>query len=124
MTVSVEGHTSRWATTVVTAVGGIWKDAPWAIAVSTCRNFTNPSPPRIAAITTSVRISRFTICSPRFVDEGLQTKLSKQNNCQVFATPAKGDPSIAVPNRFRETEKDSYTVLSVTLPSESALWVL
>src|SRR5277367_2284666 len=64
ITDKVDGQVSRLATTVVTEVGGIWKLAPAAIADSTWRYFTKPSPPIRAAINNKTMNNRFAICSP------------------------------------------------------------
>ena len=53
------GHVSVRATMVVTASGGGWNEAAWAMPVWICRNFTVPTVPTKTAITVSIRIIRF-----------------------------------------------------------------
>ena len=53
---SVSGQASRFATTVVTASGGGWKDEAWAMATWIWRNFTAPRPAMSAPATASIEI--------------------------------------------------------------------
>ena len=62
MAASVAGHSSRAATIVVTASGGGCMAANWAPIAWNCRNFTKPSVPMKAIISTSIKIIRFHIC--------------------------------------------------------------
>ena len=59
------GHSSCRATTVVTASGGIWNDACWAIAARICATFTRPSVVMNSVITASMNTMRFLISSLR-----------------------------------------------------------
>ena len=55
---SVAGHSSCRATTVVTAVGGGWKLLNFCVAASICLNFTKPKPPTITMTTANIKSMR------------------------------------------------------------------
>ena len=60
---SVAGHSACCATMVVTASGGGWNAAPWAMAVWICWNFTKPRPATKTTVTVSITIIRFAMSS-------------------------------------------------------------
>src|SRR5579862_312091 len=96
ITANVEGQVSFCATTVVTAVAGSWKLAPWAIAASTCLNFANPRPPIRAANTTNIRIILFAIRSPKSGNKTIGNRLGvtvgpKQHCLQIDFTTGEKD---------------------------------
>src|SRR5215470_16234039 len=75
MAVSVDGHSSRAATIVVTASGGGWYAAPCAIMVWICLTFTKPRAATIPSVTASITIIRFHMSSsPHGVDHDAAVK--------------------------------------------------
>src|ERR1041385_6802673 len=58
ITFNVDGHCSCAATMVVTASGGGWNAAPWAMVVWICLNFTKPSAPTNSSVKVSIRTIR------------------------------------------------------------------
>src|SRR6266567_696710 len=97
ITDNVEGQVSFCATTVVTAVGGGWKLAPWAMAASTWRNFANPRPPIRPASTTNIKTIRFAIRSPNL----------KQNNWLPSDETARCKMQLLFRIDFTNCKKDS-----------------
>ena len=59
MAVRVVGHCSAFATTVVTASGGIWNDFCWAMPFLIWPYLTAPIAVTNAAIATTIRANRF-----------------------------------------------------------------
>jgi len=59
MVFTVAGHCCCWAIVVVTASGGSWNAAPFAMASLICLYLTAPRAPTTASTATSIRIIRF-----------------------------------------------------------------
>src|SRR5436190_6043899 len=66
MALIVDGHWSCAATMVVTASGGGWYAAPWAMAVSICLNFTKPNALTKSSVSVSITNIRIAmnLCPP------------------------------------------------------------